>query len=98
MKKVVLLFASILFSVLLRAQTSYTVASSAGNLSSLVSSYATTVTNLTVTGTIDARDFVILRTMATSNVLSVIDLSGATIDAYTGPAGPVFTNWAYNAN
>ena len=48
-------------------------------------SYLGTVTNLTVTGTIDARDFKTMRD--NMPLLAVLDLSGVTIAAYTGPDG-----------
>ena len=55
-----------------------------GTLNTVAKAYLTTVTNLTVTGTIDARDF---KTMRDSMPLSVLNLSGATIAAYTGEYG-----------
>ena len=60
-----------------------TVECTPGNLAELTAHCSTTVTNLTVTGTIDARDF---KTMNEMSYLKVLDLSGATIEAYTGPA------------
>jgi len=56
-----------------------------------------TVTNLTVTGTIDARDFKTMRDAML--LLSKLDLSGATIAEYTGIDGTVLTiNTTYPAN
>jgi hypothetical protein len=47
---------------------------------------ATTVTHLTLTGTIDARDVKFMRD--SMPILAVLDISGATIVAYTGAEGP----------
>ena len=56
-----------------------------GTLNIVAKAYLSTVTNLTVTGTIDARDF---KTMRDSMpVLSVLNLSGSAIAAYTGTYG-----------
>jgi hypothetical protein len=58
--------------------------------------YFSTVTNLTVTGIIDARDFLVMKAMP---VLSVLNLSNVTITAYTGAGGTVDSdNIAYAAN
>ena len=51
-----------------------------GTLSTIASEYLNTVTNLTVTGTIDERDF---ETMNKMTALSVLDLSTTSIVAYT---------------
>lgn len=73
-----------------------TVNITAGGLASaLTSTEKTTVTNLTITGTIDARDFKTMRDDMT--VLSVIDLSKVTIAAYTGNNGTADTT-NYPAN
>jgi len=89
MKKTILLFISIISSVLLfaTAPTTITVPSTAGGLSAAITAAGgdlTTVTDLTVTGTIDARDYVTMRDAMTQ--LAVLDLSGVTIAAYTGTA------------
>ncbi len=56
-----------------------------GTLNIVAKGYLTTVTNLTVTGNIDARDF---KTMRDSMpLLTAINLKFAEIDAYTGRAG-----------
>jgi hypothetical protein len=61
---------------------------SAGKLlSTLKSTELFTVNNLTVTGTIDARDFVVLRDSMIN--LSTLDLNGVDIVAYTGIGGTV---------
>jgi hypothetical protein len=68
----------------------------AGGLSaSLTSLQLTTVTNLTVTGSIDASDFVTMRDNMPA--LAVLDISGATIAAYTGTGG-TYTDTSYPDN
>ncbi len=75
---------------------SKTVNVSAGGLSSaLTANEKTTVTNLTITGTIDARDFKTMRDDMT--LLSVLDLSKVGIEAYTGNSGTSDTT-SYPAN
>lgn len=65
---------------------SKTVTITAGGLyAALTSTERSTVTNLTIKGTIDARDFKTLRDNIT--YLSVLDLSGSTINSYTGNGG-----------
>jgi hypothetical protein len=59
----------------------HTVATTPGHLYTDAGTYLKTVTNLTVTGTIDARDFGTMRNYMSR--LSVVDLSGVTIAAYT---------------
>ena len=74
------------FAILLQAQVSKTVNITAGGLySALKSTEKNTVTNLTVTGTIDASDFKTMRDNML--VLKVLNLSGTTIAAYTGQLG-----------
>lgn len=78
MKKLFFLFSIFLITSELTAQVSKTVNVTAGGLAAaLTAAEYTTVTNLTVTGTIDARDFKTMRD--TLSVLSVVDLSAATI-------------------
>jgi hypothetical protein len=73
-----------------------TIQNSAGSLSSKINSNVRSfLTNLTVIGTIDARDFKTIRDSLPG--LSIVDLSGATIVAYNGtngPAGIVITSYA----
>lgn len=101
MKKITLLFALLLFTVFnytAQAAESQTAVCTAGNLATVAASYLTTVTDLTVTGTINARDFVTMRDEMP--LLEVIDLSGATVDEYTGadgPAGAMQTFYPQNA-
>jgi PKD repeat protein len=86
MKNFILLLISLSIAVLLQAQVSKTVNVSAGGLSSALSaSEKSTITNLTVTGTIDARDFKVMRDLITN--LAVIDLENAVIVSYTGNQG-----------
>ena len=68
-----------------------------GTLNKVAKTYLKTVTKLTLTGTIDARDF---KTMRDSMpMLSILNLSSATIVAYTGTAGTQDTkNDTYAAN
>ena len=91
MKKTIFL----LLSLILMGQGAFslTVNSTAGGLATAVGAELSTVTNLTVMGVIDARDFVSMYNMP---LLAVIDLSGTSISAYTGegPSG----NYSYLAN
>lgn len=95
MKKLLLFLFSLCFSFLAQAQVSKTVnLSSGGELYSTLSpTELATITNLTITGTIDARDFSIMRDNMPA--LNSIDLSGATIAAYTGIGG---TEGPYNVS
>lgn len=72
--------------------------STAGTLSSTLSvDELNTVTNLTITGNIDARDFRTMRDLMP--MLAEIDLSGASIVAYSGTEGTSFLgNNNYSAN
>lgn len=74
------------FLFTLQAQVSKTITIGAGGLSSALSkTEKSTITNLTITGTIDARDFKIMRdSMA---VLSGLNISNASVTAYTGTLG-----------
>jgi len=76
MRKLLLVITSICIITMLQAQVSKTVnVTTAGTLSMLLTEHEdSTVTNLTVTGTIDSLDFI---TMHNMSVLSVLDLSGA---------------------
>ncbi len=96
MKEKILLFILLLSSSLLgRAQT--TVEVTAGGLSAALGSGASTISDLTVTGTIDARDFLTMRDAMDS--LTSLDLSGASIAAYSGTEGTYSgTETTYAAN
>lgn len=97
MKKLLLLFTILSITSIIFAQVSKTVnLATAGTLStSLISDELNTVTNLTITGTIDARDFKTMRDKMP--LLAVLDLSGVTIAAYSGTEGTSWnTNYAAN--
>jgi len=86
MKRAFLIISLFCFSLFLSAQVSKTINVTAGNLSaSLTSTERSTITNLTLTGTIDARDFKTMRD--DMPVLADIDLSGASIAGYSGSLG-----------
>ncbi len=97
MKKTLTLFLfTCLFSIV-QATEIHTVNTTAGNLATDASVYLATVTDLTVTGTIDARDFKTMRD--DMPLLANLDLSDATIAEYTGIDGTVLkTNTTYPAN
>jgi len=97
MKKSILFFVSLGLTVMLQAQVSKTINATAGNLSKgLTVSEKKTVKNITVTGTIDARDFRFLRD---SSAFDSINLSAVTIVAYTGTKGTFDDNSnVYDAN
>jgi len=74
-----------------------TMLNTAGSLaSSLTQLEKQSITTLTLTGTIDARDFKTMRDSMPN--LANIDLSGATIVAYTGPLGTAVSTLIYPAN
>jgi len=100
MKKQLLFFIglslSLSLSIILQAQVSETVTlSSPGTLGTAVQSYKNTVTNLTITGVLDARDFLILRDSMAN--LSFLDISNASIVSYSGSGGTHYPGF-YNAN
>ena len=97
MRKIFLLLVVLSFALYAPSQVSKTVNVTAGGLSAaLTHAELITVTNLTVTGTIDARDFVTMRDSATA--LTIINLSDACITAYTGSKGPDYLSTSYYAN
>ena len=86
MNKFSLLFFTLSFTLLLQAQVTKTVTSTAGTLSTtMTETELSTVTSLIILGTIDARDFVTLRDYMP--LLAVLDISNVTISAYTGTQG-----------
>jgi len=97
MKKNILLAVAVLFTLIGHAELSKTanVTTPGGILTAIGTDYPN-VTNLTVTGTIDARDFKQIGYYM-SNLL-VLDLSGANIVAYTGTGGPYPLNTVYPIN
>jgi hypothetical protein len=96
MKTIISVLFSLCFTTILQAQISKTAYVTAGNLKIvLTADELNTVTNLNLTGAIDARDFKTMRD--DMPVLSEIDMSGVTIAAYSGNEG---TSWTtdYPAN
>ncbi len=96
MKKTIFL----LLSLFLIGHAAYAVSVNvtAGGLSSALRSAGyrlDTVTNLTITGTINARDFKIMRD--SMPVVAAIDISAATINAYNGSSGTSSTITSYPA-
>ena len=86
MKRILLLFVSVCITLALSAQVSKTVNATPGSLfSALTSTEQSTVTNLVLTGTIDARDFKTMRD--DMPLLADLDISGVTIAAYSGSDG-----------
>jgi hypothetical protein len=87
MKKLIIVIVGLCISIMLQAQvTTKVTQTAAGNLSSTLSpTEKSTLTNLTINGTIDARDFLTMRD--SMPLLSVIDLSAATIVDYNGIYG-----------
>jgi len=102
MKKIIILLGSIVLTTIMQAQVSKTVhINTAGSLyTALTSTEKSTVTNLTITGTIDTRDFVTMRD--SMNALSVLDISAVSIASYAGKGGTADSDWnvnnSYNAN
>jgi len=92
MKKCLSLCLSLCLSILIQAQVSKDVTiTTAGSLASvLTNSEKNSITNLTISGYIDARDFVTLRDYMPS--LTNLDLSNVTISAYTGTEGTFWNN------
>jgi hypothetical protein len=98
MKRPIVLLFSFCLTLILNAQVLKTVTITAGGLSSaLTPTEKSTVTNLTVTGTIDATDVLIMRDYMPA--LAVLDLGATSVTAYTGTQGTVIgSNVAYPAN
>ena len=100
MKKLISLLFLALLTTIAAAQVSKTInVATAGTLGSLLTATEkTTVTNLTITGTIDARDFVTMRD--TMTVLAVVDISTVNIAYYNGWKGTydIITSYTYPKN
>src|SRR5665647_100589 len=99
MKKLINLLLCFCFTILVQAQVSKTISvATAGKLNTLLTATEkTTITNLTITGTIDARDFKTMRDNMPA--LAVLNISGVTISAYTGTEGTMGTsNTVYPVN
>lgn len=92
MKKTVLISFLVILSSLLPAQVSKNInVSSVGTLRTLLTTTEkTTVTNLTVTGTIDARDIKFIRDLIIN--LTELDISNITILEYNGYEGTSYPN------
>lgn len=91
MKKQLSIIVFALFSLIVSSQVIRSVnVTTAGSLENLASTYLTTVTNLTVTGTIDARDILTMRDKMP--LLAVLDMSGSSIKAITTTAGTYGTS------
>jgi hypothetical protein len=87
MKTLYLLFISLFIAVMLQAQISKNLEVTAGSLkTTLTAEELNSVTNLTLTGTIDARDFKTLRDTLPN--LKVLDLTDVNIVFYSGNEGP----------
>jgi hypothetical protein len=88
MKRPIAFLFSFCFVLTLNAQVSKTVNISAGGLSAaLNNTEKNTITNLTVTGTIDARDVLTMRDNMPA--LAVIDLGATTVEYYKGTLGTI---------
>jgi hypothetical protein len=98
MKKTFILILSTFFYLIGYSQVSKTInVISVGTLSTILSpTEKNTITNLTVTGVIDARDIKCLRDELTS--LSVLDISTVSISSYTGSDGTYPGTISYPAN
>jgi hypothetical protein len=98
MKRPITLLLSFCLVLALNAQVSKSVSISAGGLySALTPSERSNTTNLTVTGTIDARDILTMRDNMPA--LAVIDLGATIVTAYSGTLGTMIgNNYAYPAN
>ncbi|WP_320054788.1 MBG domain-containing protein [uncultured Acetobacteroides sp.] len=92
MRKIVLLFLSLACSIALQAQVSKTVnVATAGTLTTLLTpAEQSSVTSLTVTGSINSSDITTLKDMTAKYSLTSINLSGAAID---GNAIPFYAFW-----
>jgi uncharacterized protein with FMN-binding domain len=95
MKKTILLILSLCLMAITTAQA-LTVASTAGGLSAAITTAGgnlSTITNLTITGTIDARDFETMRDYMPA--LSTLNLTAVTIVPYTGTQGTEYPAGSY---
>lgn len=98
MKKILLLATILLFVLFVNTSCSRSVnVTTAGTLSSLLTREEyTTITNLTITGNIDTRDFKFLRDKMTK--LTVLNIKEATIQAYNGTDGTSTLTNSYPPN
>ncbi|NDP22744.1 MAG: leucine-rich repeat domain-containing protein [Paludibacter sp.] len=91
MKKIKILFLLSIIAISVKGQITTKIAnvSTQGTLQNLITeSEARTITTLTVTGNIDARDFAYMRDKI--KLLSILDLSSSSIKAYTGIDGTYY--------
>jgi len=97
MKAIISILISLCFTTMLQAQVSKTADVTAGNLRTVLKGELYAITNLKLTGTIDASDFKTLRDNMPN--LVEIDLSGVTVAEYTGTNGTKeYDNTLYPAN
>jgi len=96
MKRLILLSLCVSFYLGVHAQVTQTVATTAGQLATDASAYLATVTNLTITGTIDACDFKTMRDGMP--LLAMLDISTVTIAAYSGTEGTETGDVIYPVN
>lgn len=98
MKKTLITFLFAFSSILLNAQIQKVLNITQGNLSSsLTTSEKNTITDLTIIGKIDSRDFKTIRDNLPN--LTSLDISNVTINAYTGTEGTYSTStYAYPEN
>jgi len=97
MKKKILFIVCLCSSFMLQAAVLKTVSVTAGGLATtLTATEIANVTDLTVTGSIDARDVKFMRDNMAK--LSVLNLSSASIKAYSGTAGTYTVSTIYPAN
>ncbi|MGE5393693.1 MAG: leucine-rich repeat domain-containing protein [Candidatus Saccharibacteria bacterium] len=83
--KIILLLISLSASLLVHAQVSITVDNNAGSLITLLSSdQLNTVTNLTITGTLDANDIAVINNIMPA--LTTLDISNTTLSPCVVPA------------
>jgi hypothetical protein len=86
MKKIYLLIVGLLLAIGLKAQVEKSIENTAGQLNSLLTDEElNTITDLTITGTLDARDFWTLRD--SMPMLAVINMREADIVGYSVPEG-----------
>jgi len=97
MKRLILIVISLCITMLMQAQVSKTVNVTAGALSAILTpAELNTVTNLTLMGTIDVRDFKTMRDSMPA--LAVLDLGGTAVAGYYGPQGTDSGTINYPAN
>jgi hypothetical protein len=91
--KMILLLLGLLASVLMQAQVAITVDNNAGKLSTLLTAeQLSSVTDLTITGTIDANDIAIIN--STMPALTTLDISSSTVSPCEVPSvGNFEANW-----